>query len=400
MLLNLLWIALHRLYPCSSGSRSHADFSVILSRSWLGLIEYNSRRAEQISISEWEREAVMLQVFLAFPRLSHVVFGDYRNLALEGEDYHRCCSRLFGREMLPPRIMTDPQPINYVHPAREQVRRWANLFDLVQDSNRIPFKLKLKRLTIGTHKWSVPTGSCRAAGNPSTEIAPMLLFGPKSPDEPTVKWPGVDWIRELSLPVHTGVGTLEGEEDDCLKKLAEVSTRSPLGAFVHAVAPTLRYFDFGAVDLMPAAKDPERQAFELALSRNGRHVLQLLLFHVQFPVLKHLKLSGWVLRPDEFLKFLEPMKPTLEFLELQYNIVEGSEPQRKCSKKLAKEGGAQMSLKGVVIDNYELAATPLSLPEDRTDNNNYNAVGRDSECEGLWLGGKTNMFGRRPVETA
>lgn len=200
-----------------------------------------------------------------------------------------------------------------------------------------------------------------------------------------------------------------GDEDaEYLTELAAGVAESPLSIFLSAAADTLRYLDLGAVDLMRPEAESEGDEdgdYDIALSKTGHNVVRLLLFSIRFPVLKHFKLNGWVIRPDEFLQFLETMKGTLDYLELNYNIIHGVSSNRRSSKRLAQTGGAQMSLKGIRIDNYELENSMVEEDEGTESDEDrdlgdmfdlgydYVMYGRDSECERMWLQGRVNMLG-------
>lgn len=368
-------------------------------------MEYNERVTEQETLSDDDTTAILLQAFTSFPRLKHVVYGDYRNLALDGEDYAATCSRLFGKEMLPPRITSDPPLENWESNDEVDVLRdWNKLFALFEVLAKSP--VRPKRLTIGTNKWTLPIGHCDPRTVSSIEPAPMYMLCPKYPDELCA----FERIEELSLPVQTGMDEFDdvedGEEDDALWILANNISVSPIKLILNAVSSTLRYLDLGCVDLMRPAEETEYGAFDLALNLRGHNILRMLLFSLQFPNLKHLKLSGWLLQPQEFLEFLNTMKGTLDFLELQRNIVQGGSTVRKGSKLMATDGGAQMALKGVIVDNYELIATMFtemdhvegdqdgqSLDDLYELGYQYDLVGRDSELESMWLGGRTNALG-------
>lgn len=301
--------------------------------------------------------------------------------------------------MLPPRIPSDPPIVNF-EPSDEEdkLSRWTKLFFLLDilSTNSV----EMKTLTIGSNSWSVTAGENEQENLPSTKLAPMHLLCADC------TWPeevrGLEKLCELSMPVHTGIdlyGPEEGEED--LSKMTKDMDESPMSMMLNAAAQSLTYLDLGAVDLMfPEGVEPDD--FGLALSIGGVNVLRLLLFSIRFPALNHLKLTGWVIQPEEFLEFLEKMKDTLEFLDLRFNIIEGPSMDRQTSKSLAKRGGERLSLKGVIIGNYELETERhpriemqkgCEISDYLEMGYGYVARGRDEECEGLWLGGRVNLLG-------
>lgn len=143
-------------------------------RNGQGMVEYNERITEQESLITHGSDITILQQALAaFPRLRDVVFGDYRNLAREGEDYASCCTRLFGAEVLPPRIPSDPS--TYATDEESNVlERWKMLFTLLECLNSS--HVQLKSLTIGSHLWSITAGHCEPSELSSTELAPIHLL--------------------------------------------------------------------------------------------------------------------------------------------------------------------------------------------------------------------------------
>lgn len=311
---------------------------------------------------------------------------------------------------MPPRTFSDPHFENWqFEPDDVDVdddvgdaeNRWSRLFFILKELGKSP--VHLKSLTIGANKWSVPTGDSHLPGKSSTELAPMHLSSLMK-DSPE-RLPCLEKIEALSLPIHTGLADfsldLNVEDEDALATLDQYINECPLPLVLKAASSTLRYLDLGSVDLMrPAGEDFD--AFDLALNPPGHNVLRMMLFSINFPALKHIKLSGWVIQPMEFLKFLDQMQSTLEFLELHRNITHGDLTTKKSSMSLAKAGGRQMSLQGVIIDNYELIATSKAGNDDMPnwDINDlydqgyyqYAQVGRDYERESMWLEGRKNML--------
>ncbi len=75
-----------------------------------------------------------------------------------------------------------------------------------------------------------------------------------------------------------------------------------------SAATSLTRLGLGAVDIMSSS------IYETGLvahTPNGQACLGMLLFSIEFPVLKHLDLRGWVIECDAMLKFLEGMSSSL-----------------------------------------------------------------------------------------
>ena len=332
-----------------------------------GCVEYCRLAGEQEDLKASRTDRLVLrQALKAFPRLKSLAYADYRSLAFEGEDYQTCCARLFGHILEPERL-------------RAGTFQWlpfCELLDTLHDA-----EAQMRDIVVGGHQWSFPVGDYKSgAGKRFEETPTVTLRFYFDPNRSLVReYPYLNRCRRLCLPIAIG-----DENINDITALNFAFEHSPLPSMLASAAVSLRILELGAVDLMPGKKWddeddwPPSDPFEDALSPAAPSILSRLLFPIQFPCLERLALRGWTIRTSELPDFLLHMRDHLQELRLEYNILFGD------SQELARRGGAQLSLTGVVLHNYE--------SQDEGFAKYGLADERDLKCEGLWLDGRTNAI--------
>ncbi|KAK4497450.1 hypothetical protein PRZ48_011901 [Zasmidium cellare] len=321
--------------------------------------------------------------FHNFPRLRHVVFGDYRNIAKDEESYSECCARLFGDTLEPYGLNVDPNAdymtagmaideVDQPDPFDELIEL-ASVLHSVDQRTRSRFRT----FSIGGHAFMRLPGGPQGImlregdiqGNPGI---PLNLGEDAEPEIDSLDFKGFEGVQHLALPVEVYEPKFDLNPDDERENMQYICFGAGfVRPMLQHAAPTLTHLELSATKLS-------------VRNNEAVTILQKLFFDLDFPTLRHLDLRGWVLQADPTTAFLSKVSTTLKELRLICNVV--FDPA-----KLAQWGGENLCLDGVQIYNYDHGV--VGVEEDALDEH------ASLVHEGQWLAGRQNYLAKVPVAT-
>lgn len=357
-------------------ARDREDLNWQITRSsFLDFVQYAQRWLVQESIDQDPIHRVALKASLVrFPKLRHVVFGDFRSQARHTDSsYEDLVFRLFG-------AMCEPDVLSF-----EAGNGWDDLWQVLKTIAACPAS-DIRSISIGDNPWGFPLGIKES----TPEEIKSLIY----PALPLHKFPLQQWdttdlvpykrffsrLHDLKLPLRFE----EGKADSKFKRLER------------SIVPTILSWSTSnlvRLTLVSANCIDESNDGEFAPYMNCDGLLAKTLFTLHFRSLRCLDIRGWYFEADDLVKWLESHASTLKQLRTVDNIMEGSVPD------FAARIGKNMSLSGVAyanpterlsctLEEWREPPNPGDLAEEK--------VSRDAEY--LMLCGRRNALFKADIE--
>lgn len=275
--------------------------------AYLAHFEYARSWLVQETI-EWDKlhRVALDDALLMFPKLRHLVYGDFRSQARHTDtSYVDLTRRLFGRSEQPWLLTNDDDfgTTDFYH-----------LLDTISENP----KACIRSISVGGNPWGLPIGIERSYPVYYCDNHPRLPLNPFAPLrwnraglEPYKRMFGN--LRELKMPIcfeHFD----DHDEDSDYPGLPESAIPKML-----SWSPNLLKLVFVSVNSIRN----ERDGNFLAEKGSDRHLIETL-FPLHFPSLKYLDLRGWEVYTEAFMSWLRNHASTLRQLRLVDNLVEGS----------------------------------------------------------------------------
>ena len=353
---------------------------------------------------------ILVRLCKELPKLHHIVFGDYRNLAKildptqkpstrfiarnekRVEPFHCLCTRIVGKAL---------EPWAAGMPECNRYKPWDELIHVLSVLDKAK-NMKLRTFEIGGHPYEPLPGPDEFRPDHQTYCLPPALHLDHtsvelmSGIEDGERMQGLRGIRSLRLPLLITPASGLFAPDDSSDDNSVDSSETPdwtTETIKKSIARSLMTYSSKSLTHLQLM----RQEDEGFAKFSAKHLdagdlgscLEHILFPLSFPCLKHLDLRQWPLPINSFKEFLLTHASTLRELRLLENVVVSDDPisdddvgdDVSDDTSLAGWAGNTLHLQGVEICNFMKSY-------------NYGPCKGtwDTDYDNLWLAGRPNSL--------
>jgi hypothetical protein len=303
---------------------------------------------------------IVKEALVRLPKLRHIGFTDFRELAQEGEGYAAVCKRIFGNTL-------EPLGLSF---SDDICREFMLLMDMIAETPQT----NIQSLLIGGHPFESFVEFWASNGPGRRNLLcpfnpPAMHYEPDHyPDDVESTQQVCRKLRQFRLPIRFQRDIIPF----ITSKIDSRMNHSFVGKLLASSASGLVHLSLSALDLLHVSYDKGLR------TKTGRGCIDSLLCALTFPALQDLKLCGWPLPELSFQEFLSKHSSNLRELCL-VECIFSVDP-----RNLGRWAGSVMFLNGVNMN--------VTIQENDGEHSKGLCQREVRELEALWLAGRPNTL--------